>query len=544
MNSRFTIFDGVHRTKLMVLNLSAILINLQVTDKHTAVATSAERKMIMGHRSKNTFRENYLSKSALTDVQSLFLGRKSKAKAFIAACEVLERDVQVPQSLPILEHLALHKNLRKAAFDDYREQWFKEHSTSGIYIPHDPTVVRLPNWMGIYCPERVRVAEALCDPEGKASTADIVDDIVILCKDVRRNFHYPGEEHLTTCSSCSSGVQRYGLPLNLQASITDIESRDQVQHVHLKHAKPYQVKTYQDQLNKAIDKFNICQWQYCGRVLTGTNTEKCDHILQHLKRQRRCHWSTCTQIFDNTIDLRAHFGQVHGISAYRPCQPKFCFYCAEWYLTDDTWNDHCLYHLNKLPLSSPLKLIRGAVVSPMLCIFCLGDSEKKPSQRFRPFYEQDQWYQHLRHNHVDEQPAETSIVRCPHPACHNVVLKGRVLFWAHAYDVHGVICEVTSCKSAINIRKRPVSANDEEPATKKACATTDDLSLLFERFSATLKKQRDKEAAAAAHKVLGEEAYDLRAICEMKVRDWKEINIQSGLGLQIARFAQAETMDM
>jgi hypothetical protein len=43
---------------------------------------------------------------------------------------------------------------------------------------------------------------------------------------------------------------------------------------------------------------------------------------------------------------------------------------------------------------------------------------------------------------------------------------------------------------------------------------------------------------------LGEEVYDLQAICEMKVPEWKKINIEFGLGLQIARFAQAETMDM
>jgi len=44
----------------------------------------------------------------------------------------------------------------------------------------------------------------------------------------------------------------------------------------------------------------------------------------------------------------------------------------------------------------------------------------------------------------------------------------------------------------------------------------------------------------AAQKILEEEAYDLRAICEMKVRDWKEINILSGRGLQLARFVQQE----
>jgi hypothetical protein len=90
--------------------------------------------MIMGHQDKNTFHKSYLSKTSSTDIQSLFLGHKSKAKAFIAAYEVLERDIRVPQSLPILEHLALHKNLRKGAFDNYREQWFKEHSTSGMSI--------------------------------------------------------------------------------------------------------------------------------------------------------------------------------------------------------------------------------------------------------------------------------------------------------------------------------------------------------------------------------------------------------------------------
>jgi hypothetical protein len=112
MNSHFTIFNGVHQTKLMVSNLSPILMKLLVTDKHTPVATSAEREMIMGHRSKNTCRENYLLKSALTDIQSLFHRGKSKPKVFIAACEVLERNVHVAQTLPILESLALHKNVR------------------------------------------------------------------------------------------------------------------------------------------------------------------------------------------------------------------------------------------------------------------------------------------------------------------------------------------------------------------------------------------------------------------------------------------------
>jgi len=44
----------------------------------------------------------------------------------------------------------------------------------------------------------------------------------------------------------------------------------------------------------------------------------------------------------------------------------------------------------------------------------------------------------------------------------------------------------------------------------------------------------------AAQKILEEEAYDLRAICEMKVRDWKEVNILSGHSLQLARFVQHE----
>jgi hypothetical protein len=292
-----------------------------------------------------------------------------------------------------------------------------------------------------------------------------------------------------------------------------------------------------------MDNLSICQWQYCGRVLTGTNAEKCAHILQHhLKRQRRCHWHTCTKRFDSTLNLRAHCSQAHSISAYKPCQPKFCFYCAKWYLTEDTWNDHCLYHLDRLPVSSPLLLIRGAVVNPVLCIFCLRDNGKKASQRYRPFYAQDQWHQHFKHNHIAEQPTETSIIRCPHPACHEVELAGRQLFWAHAYEVHGVVSEITSCKSATNTRKRSLPTNHEEPAAKKIAI--DDLSLLFERFSATLKTQRDKEAADAAYKVLEEEAYDLQAICEMQVRDWKEINIQSGLGLQLARFVQEEMSEM
>jgi hypothetical protein len=79
--------------------------------------------------------------------------------------------------------------------------------------PHDSTVVRLPHWMEIYFPERIRIAEALCDPKGKTGTLNIVDDLIILCRDVQRNIYYPGEILLSkTCSSCHTGCPRYRFP--------------------------------------------------------------------------------------------------------------------------------------------------------------------------------------------------------------------------------------------------------------------------------------------------------------------------------------------
>jgi len=324
-------------------------------------------------------------------------------------------------------------------------------------------------------------------------------------------------------------------------AITDHKSRVQVQHVHVMHAKQYQMKAYGDLHNAVMDKIHIWQWQYCCRVLTGTKAENSCHLLQHLKRRKKCSWSTCTQMFKSTVELRVHFDQVHRISAYKPCPRKFCFYCAKWYPTENMWNDHWLHHLKTLPLSSPLKLFRSAVVSPMVGIFGLRGSGKKPRHIFRPFDDQDQWHQHIRNNHLDKQPTETSIIQCPHPGCNNVDLEGRHLFWAHIYEVHGVISEITSCKSAINTRKRPLLANDKEQA---AIMTTSDhdsqLSSPFEEFSATLIKQWDNEAAAEVYKVPQEESNDREAICEMEVWDWKEINIPSGLGLQLAQFVHSE----
>ena len=117
----------------------------------------------------------------------------------------------------------------------------------------------------------------------------------------------------------------------------------------------------------------------------------------------------------------------NGKRAHRraPCSfLEFCYLCAKWFPDETEWRDHCAHHLDHLqPRCGPL-MFWFTLVAPGFCLFCLGDTDKKPKDRFQQWLRKATLINHI-DDHIQQQN-QNDLIICPHPCCKNKEYQGRI----------------------------------------------------------------------------------------------------------------------
>jgi hypothetical protein len=138
---------------------------------------------------------------------------------------------------------------------------------------------------------------------------------------------------------------------------------------------------------------------------------------------------------------------------------QFCYLCAEIFLDEDSWKNHCKCHLGSLKPRCGLLTFRSTLIAPGFCPFCLGDKSKEPDERFQ------QWVAKATLlNHIDEHlgPADSSAaVFCPHPYCEERNYVDTLHLRQHFYDAHSIEEPRSNCVN----RKRKWQLQSEPAGT-------------------------------------------------------------------------------
>ncbi|KAJ5366659.1 hypothetical protein N7541_000600 [Penicillium brevicompactum] len=138
---------------------------------------------------------------------------------------------------------------------------------------------------------------------------------------------------------------------------------------------------------------------------------------------------------------------------------QFCYLCAELFLDEDSWKNHCKSHLDSLNPRCGLLTFRSTLVAPGFCPFCLSDKSKKPNERFQ------QWVAKATLlNHIDEHlgSADSSVVVfCPHPCCKERKYVDTLHLRRHFFDAHSIEEPRSNCVN----RKRKLQLQSEPTGT-------------------------------------------------------------------------------
>ncbi|CAG8151922.1 unnamed protein product [Penicillium nalgiovense] len=138
---------------------------------------------------------------------------------------------------------------------------------------------------------------------------------------------------------------------------------------------------------------------------------------------------------------------------------QFCYLCAELFLDEDSWENHCKCHLDNLNPRCGLLTFRSTLVAPGFCPFCLGDESKKPDERFQQWVAKSTLL-----NHIDEHlgSADSSAaVFCPHPCCEERKYVDNLHLQWHFFDAHSIEEPRSNCVK----RKRKWQLQSEPAGT-------------------------------------------------------------------------------
>ncbi|TVY12769.1 hypothetical protein LARI1_G009008 [Lachnellula arida] len=173
-------------------------------------------------------------------------------------------------------------------------------------------------------------------------------------------------------------------------------------------------------------------------VRLGLEPEKCLCLLTESKRkidskpaaQRWRHIYSCYR-----KSLRASCGFA-----------EMCFFCSEWVMGKDQWENHCQVHLNgykPLPAQCDPLFYGGTLASPGICPFCLNDATLSAAERMHQFLDKVEWRDHISdHFGIFEKYArslhEGSLPKCPvsRPHCPSVFVSAQEVKF-HLQNNHG-----------------------------------------------------------------------------------------------------------
>jgi hypothetical protein len=136
-------------------------------------------------------------------------------------------------------------------------------------------------------------------------------------------------------------------------------------------------------------------------------------------------------------DLSYYVSTAHGIPTEHTTH-TFMQYCYEhnlWAKSERVRTAHLEHHHLK-PLNDYCGLIRrgGVVVVAAHCLFCLGNEEKTPHDRFAQYPDTYDLHKHMK-THITELIALPTV--CPYPLCETRI-ESEAHFWEHANSAHGI----------------------------------------------------------------------------------------------------------
>lgn len=134
---------------------------------------------------------------------------------------------------------------------------------------------------------------------------------------------------------------------------------------------------------------------------------------------------------------------------------QFCYLCAQFFDSEESWLAHCQYHLDDLQPRCGLLRFRYTIVAPGFCPFCLGDPSKRPDERFSQWMTKPTLLNHI-DTHLNDMNSSIAL-GCPHPCCENKEYENHSHLRRHFLDFHSIEEPRSNCV----IRKRKWTSEED-----------------------------------------------------------------------------------
>lgn len=124
---------------------------------------------------------------------------------------------------------------------------------------------------------------------------------------------------------------------------------------------------------------------------------------------------------------------------------KYCYRCSSWLTNPEEHIAHVRAHLSGVDLFCGLIRMRGVLIVPFRCPFCLGDDHFAKftlHERLKEFDKASELLSHLE-QHLCCLDGRTS--RCPHPKCTTQDQFSKCDLLHHLSDYHGFSAALRSC---------------------------------------------------------------------------------------------------
>lgn len=189
-----------------------------------------------------------------------------------------------------------------------------------------------------------------------------------------------------------------------------------------------------------------CQWSCCSHSSRSSKGSGiADHLTRHVdgSRDSICWWEDCESSVDSKSALAVHLLDRHGLycSLTLPSHVNYCYECGVWVERRASWDSHCNMHLSSLSSMGPYcgQIARhGLIVVAAKCVFCLGELESSPSERYHQYTDFCDLHRHI-NRHLE--PITGWPLQYPHPYCsHSASYEDD--FWLHLTNHHGIEARV------------------------------------------------------------------------------------------------------
>ncbi|THV66362.1 hypothetical protein D6D28_08415 [Aureobasidium pullulans] len=284
-----------------------------------------------------------------------------------------------------------------------------------------------------YEPARASFIQFLSS-SSKPTLAEAIAPLQALADPTPAPVHYPNafpDEH-NACTRCDRSLRKAG-------------SKPKANRHLLACLKSNLANQGEEEMlnSSAIKDLTACKWSCCSHSFkTSKLTGISEHLDGHVSKSQgaKCWWEECQVHAGDQSALEAHLLQQHGLpcASTLPTKVHYCYECSVWERTRASWESHCDVHLSCLHSMGPFcgQIVRhGLIVVAAKCVFCLGQLESSPDERFHQFADCFALHSHISNKHlthVVDWPME-----CPHPYCsHSTSCEDD--FWLHLTRHHGI----------------------------------------------------------------------------------------------------------